>query len=124
MVISAMTEALDPELAAAYVRELSADIVGVVVLDADGARLAGPEAMATAARELPRETATYTVESGTVWVAAGPERTVVAAAGPASPAGPTALDVAAAVGSDAPSPGATQPEEPLQTAVSDVIAAT
>jgi hypothetical protein len=124
MVISAMTEALEPELAAAYVRELSADIVGVVVLDADGTRLAGPEAMAEAARELPRETATYAVDAGTVWVAVGPERTVVAAAGPASPAGPTALDAAVAVGSDVSPPDVSAPEEPLKTAVSDVIAAT
>jgi len=124
MVISAMTEALEPELAAAYVRELSADIVGVVVLDPDGARLAGPEAMATAAAALPADTATYVVPDGIVWVAKGPERTIVAASGPSFLTGPTALDIAAAAGATAAAERAEEPEERLRSAVSDVIAAT
>src|SRR3954469_21568981 len=39
-----VTAALTPELAIAYVRELSADVRAAVVLDGDGVRIAGPEA--------------------------------------------------------------------------------
>jgi hypothetical protein len=124
MVISAMTETLEPELAAAYVRELSADIVGVVVIAADGTQLAGPAPMAEAAAALPGETATYIVPEGIVWVAQGPERTIVAAAGPSSLTGTTALDIAAAAGATTVAERAEEPDEPLKSAVSDVIAAT
>jgi hypothetical protein len=44
--------ALTPALALDYLRELSADIRTGVVLDADGALLAGPEALAEPARDL------------------------------------------------------------------------
>jgi hypothetical protein len=47
-----MTTALTPALALDYVRELSADVIGGVVLDADGNLLAGPEALAGPARDL------------------------------------------------------------------------
>jgi hypothetical protein len=43
---------LTPALALDYLRELSADIRAGVVLDPDGALLAGPEALAGAARDL------------------------------------------------------------------------
>ena len=43
---------LTPQLALDYLRELSADIRAGVVLDGNGALLAGPEAMADAARDL------------------------------------------------------------------------
>lgn len=44
--------ALTPELALAYLRGLSADLLDGVVLAPDGARLAGPEPLAEAARAL------------------------------------------------------------------------
>ena len=44
--------ALTPPLALDYLRELSADIVAGVVLAPDGARLAGPDALAEPARDL------------------------------------------------------------------------
>ena len=47
-----MTPALTPELAVAYLRELSADIVDVAVLAPGGERLAGEEAVAEPARDL------------------------------------------------------------------------
>jgi hypothetical protein len=43
---------LTPQLALDYLRELSADIRAGVVLDPQGALLAGPEHLAEAAREL------------------------------------------------------------------------
>jgi len=47
-----MTTALTPALALDYVRELSADVMAGVVLDARGDLLAGPEALAEPARAL------------------------------------------------------------------------
>ena len=47
-----MTAALTPELALAYLRELSNDVRAAIVLDAAGNRLAGPEALAGPARAL------------------------------------------------------------------------
>jgi hypothetical protein len=47
-----MTSALTPELALAYLRELSGDIDAAVLLDAAGAVLAGDEPLGPAAREL------------------------------------------------------------------------
>jgi hypothetical protein len=47
-----MTPALTPARALDYLRELSADIRAGAVLGADGALLAGPEALAAPAREL------------------------------------------------------------------------
>ncbi|MEA2288330.1 MAG: hypothetical protein QOD55_327 [Solirubrobacteraceae bacterium] len=128
MVTSAMTRALDPELAAAYVHELSADVTGVIVLDPEGQRLAGPDAMEAPAQALlaalEEEGATVLLPAGIVWIVKGPERTVVAAAGPAAQPGPTALDVALAAGAAGPSFIEERPSEPLKNAASDVIAAT
>ena len=47
-----MTPALTPALALEYLHELSADIEGGVVLDADGTLLAGADELAGAARDL------------------------------------------------------------------------
>jgi hypothetical protein len=128
MVTSAMPHALEPELAAAYVRELSADVVGVVVLGPDGALLAGPEAMAgpagALAEALTEEGATFVLPAGIVWIAKAPDRTVVAAAGPAAQPGPTGLDVVAAAGSESPCFIEARPSAALKIAASDVLAAT
>src|SRR5436305_7392787 len=47
-----MTAALTPDLALAFLRELSADLTAAVVLDAAGERLAGPPALHAPARDL------------------------------------------------------------------------
>lgn len=47
-----MSRALTPALALDYVRELSADVRAAIVLDADGALLAGPPELAGPARAL------------------------------------------------------------------------
>lgn len=57
---------LTPELALAYLGELSTDIRAGVVLDARGARLAGSEALAAPARELFAAAETDLVEVDTV----------------------------------------------------------
>ena len=123
-----MTHALDPELAAAYVHELSADVRGVVVLDPDGNRLAGPEAMGAPAEALAEalteDGATVVLPTGIVWIAKAPDRTVVAAAGPAAQPGPTGLDVAVAAGASSPCFIEARPSAELKKAASDVIAAT
>lgn len=128
MVTSAMTEALEPELAAAYVHELSNDVRGVVVLDDEGNLLAGPEAMAAPAQALlaalEEDGATLLLPGGIVWIVRGPARTVVAAAGPAAQPGPTSHDVAVAAGAAGPSFIEARPSEPLRNAASDVLRAT
>jgi hypothetical protein len=47
-----MPAALTPDLALTFLRELSADITAVIVLDAAGRRLAGPPALHAPARDL------------------------------------------------------------------------
>jgi hypothetical protein len=97
-----MTDALEPDLAVAYVRELSAAVRGVIVLTDDGERLAGPEKMAEPARALLgllEGEGIVRMAEGIVWVASHGGRTLMAAAGPQALPGSTALDVAAALGS-------------------------
>lgn len=97
-----VTAALPPESALAYVRELSTDVVAVVVLGPDGALLAGPPELAGPARawlasepEAP-ELADRTA-AGIAFAARAGGHAVVAVASPASLQGPTALDVRTAV---------------------------
>ncbi len=120
-----MTSALEPDLAAAYVRELSNDVTAVLVLGPDGNHLAGPEAMVEPAQALlatlEEPAATLTTDAGTVWIARGPEQTLVATAGPSPITGPTALDLAAAAGIDTPSLGAATPAEPQRKAAQAVL---
>lgn len=96
-----MPAALSPQQAIAYVRELSADVRAVAVLDAGGAATAGPPALAAAARELlAASDATELVvrtPAGVVFVARSPACAIVAVAGPLSLVGPTALDLRAAL---------------------------
>lgn len=119
-----MTHVLAPDLAAAYVRELSADVTGVVVLDGRGKLLTGSEPMAAAARRLPAVTATYLTPHGAVWVATTGERSLIAAARTSALTGPSALDVAAALGATTDEGPPRTPTGPLARAVEDVIAAT
>src|SRR3954471_18129679 len=83
---TAMTPALTPDLAVAYVRELSADVRAVVVLDAAGERLAGPEAPAAPPPAVlagagGRADATARVAGGVVLAAATASHAIVVAAG-------------------------------------------
>lgn len=116
------TAPLEPELAAAYVHELSADVRAVAVLAADGTVLAGPPALAGLAVLL--EHGAARTEHGVVWVGRTAERTLVAVAGTQAQIGPTALDVAAVLGSDRPVEASENPSAELRTAVQHVIAAT
>ena len=78
-----MPPALTPELAVAYVRELSADVRAVAVLGADGGLLAGDAAVAIAARpllEAGEETEAVT-GSGVVCAARDDRHAIVAACG-------------------------------------------
>jgi hypothetical protein len=80
-----MTVALTPDLALAYLRELSADIRAAVLLDARGERLAGPGALAAPARTLlPDAPAALEArtESGGVFAARDGDHQLVVVTGP------------------------------------------
>lgn len=110
-----MTAPLAPELATAYVHELSADVRAVAVLSADGTVLAGNASLAPLAGLLGHGAAR--TADGAVWVARTADRTLVAVAGPGAQLGPTALDAAAAVGADSPLPTVENPARELETAL-------
>ncbi len=116
-----MTAALTPELAIAYVRELSADVRAVVVLDAEGARLAGPEALQASARALlealgEAADAALRLPGGVVVATRSADCALVAVAGPLALVGPTLLDARAAVGCTAPTSGGDAPSAAVRTA--------
>ena len=78
--------ALTPELAVEYLRELSADIRSGVVLDPEGALLAGPEHLADAARDLlggapEAEELHVSTADGAVFAARSAEHAVVVVCG-------------------------------------------
>lgn len=120
-----MTAALEPTLAAAYVHELSAAVRAVVVLDPEGARLAGPERLTGSAVAVARLLGhgVVRVSQGVAWVASGPEHTVLAVAGPTGICGPTSLDVAAAAGADRPVEALQNPSAELKKAVEELLEA-
>ncbi len=120
-----MTAALEPALAAAYVHELSADVRAVVVLDADGERLSGPEHLAAPAGALTAVLSAGIVvtDAGVVWVARGPELTLVALAGPTAQTGATGLDIAAAAGATTAVEAVKNPSPELKTAVERLLTA-
>ncbi len=123
-----MTAALTPELAIAYVRELSADVRAVVVLDAGGARLAGPAALEAAARDVifalgAASEAAIRVSEGVVFAVRTPERALVAVSGPLALRGPTLLDALAAMDSAAQSQIVGSPSAALRAAAKRAISA-
>jgi hypothetical protein len=78
-----MTTALTPALALDYVRELSADIVAGVVLDASGQRVAGDEHLAEASRALPDAALIHAkTERGQVFAARDDTYSIVVVTGP------------------------------------------
>ena len=131
-----MTAALTPELAIAYVHELSADVRAVIVLDAQGRRLAGPGAAEGAANTViaalgDAGRAAVRVPEGVVVAARTDTHALVAVSGPLALEGPTQLDAVAAVaamgaGGSRPSlqsEAAARPSEALEQAAADVISA-
>lgn len=121
-----MTGALSPDLAVAYVRELSADVQAAVALDAAGALLAGPAALHGPARELSGLLGHGIVRTGEglVVVARGPALTLVATAGRHALPGPHALDAAAAAGAATPPEVVDAPGRALYDAALNVMTAT
>lgn len=79
-----MTAALTPALALDYLHQMSADIRAAIVLDAAGNALAGPPALAAAARELLAVAPLVSARcsTGLVFGARDERHGVVAAAGP------------------------------------------
>jgi hypothetical protein len=109
-----MSAALPPDHAAAYVRELSADVRAVVVLGPDGALLAGPAALAAPVGAFLEATgdapdAAERTPDGVVVAARTSTHAVVAVAGPLALDGPTAADVRTAVEALAPVPAPAPP---------------
>jgi hypothetical protein len=97
-----MTAALSPELAIAYVRELSADVKAAVVLAANGAVLAGDTDLAPAAVAFAEALSDHTdavvhTEAGIVFGAKTATHSLLVVASPLSLEGPTRLDTRAAV---------------------------
>jgi hypothetical protein len=94
-----MTAALSPDLAIAYVREMSADVRAAVVIGADGAVLAGDAALADAATAFaaPGTAGSRRTAGGVVAVAATTAHTLLVVSGPLAFEGPTLLDVRTAV---------------------------
>ena len=95
-----MPPALTPALAVAYVRELSADVRAVAVLDAGGAVLAGDEAVARAAAPLlaAGPELEHVTDRGVVCVARDDRHALVAACGRFALPGVVRSDLRAALG--------------------------
>jgi hypothetical protein len=98
-----MDPALTPDLALAYLRELSADVRAGVVLDAQGARLAGPRALADVAAEV-RAAASAQTElelrsaDGWVFAARSPAHFLLVVTAPLALAGLVRHDLRAVLG--------------------------
>jgi hypothetical protein len=125
-----MTAVLTPDLALAYLRELSADIRAAVLLDAHGERLAGPDTLAAPARALlrdaPPELEAHT-DAGTVFAARDDRHQLVAVTGPFALPGLTRHDlrtVLRALGGEELREGReAAPSEPPQQAVEALLEA-
>jgi hypothetical protein len=127
-----MPPALTPELAVAYVRELSADVRAVAVLDAAGAMLAGEEDVAAAAAPLLAAGAEleHVTPRGVVCLARDDRHALVAACGRFAIPGLVRADLRAALGGLRGGPPAPPAErvrgdapEALQQAADAVISA-
>ncbi|MEA2172338.1 MAG: hypothetical protein QOF76_5638 [Solirubrobacteraceae bacterium] len=123
-----MTGALTPDLAIAYVRELSADVRAAVVLDPAGERVAGDTRLAPAARAAAAAlrgaaavaASTHLDDRGIVTVVVTADHTLLVISGPLAFEGPTLIDAraaAAAMTQMAPETIAAAPPETLKSAV-------
>jgi hypothetical protein len=128
-----MPAALTPDLALAFLRELSADVTAAVVLDAAGERLAGPAGLHAAARDLlaaappgPAELHGRT-SAGAVFAARDGAHQLVVATGPLALPGVARHDLRAALAAlagERPGAGAhTTPIEAPRNAVERLLAA-
>jgi hypothetical protein len=125
-----MTVALTPDLALAYLRELSADLRAAVLLDAHGERLAGPAALAAPARELLRDAPAELearTDAGGVFAARDERHQLVAVTGPFALSGLTRHDLRTALqalgGAALREPSDTPSSEPSRQAVEALLAA-
>jgi hypothetical protein len=115
-------DALAPDLVLRYLRELSADQIGAVVLAADGSLLAGPQALAEPARALiaavPGTTPEIAVtgEAGSVFAARDAAHAVVVACTAHALGGLVLHDLRTALGDLAGAPAAAA-AEPLRATV-------
>jgi hypothetical protein len=121
--LTAMTASLTPALALEFITALSADIRAAIVLGAGGERLAGPPALAAAARALPEapphlEGATA---DGAVFAARDERHTIVVVTGPFALPRVTRLDLETALfalgGQTSPTGPPERLEDPLVSAV-------
>jgi hypothetical protein len=110
-----MTAALTPELALAYIRELSADYLGGAVLDAHGRRLAGDPALAA---DVHGEGATA---RGRVFAARSATHAIVVVTTPRALPGPTRRDVRTALAALTGQDPLQSPREPLEPAVVNAL---
>ncbi len=114
-----MTAALTPDLALAYIRELSADYLAGVVLDAHGEALAGAQELAPLAREIAgTEGAT---SRGRVFAARDATHTIVVATTPRALPGPTRRDVRTALRALGGESAQETPFTPIQDAVVNAL---
>ncbi len=114
-----MPPALTPELALAYVRELSADVRAVVALSGSGERLAGDAGVAAAARALlgaapDAAELEIVTANGVACAVRGTRHSLVAACGPFALPGVVRQDLRAALG--ALEPDASPPAAPAADA--------
>ena len=124
-----MLPALTPELAVAYVRELSADVRAVAVLAADGTLLAGDAAVAAAARPLlgAGAEAEAVSASGVVCTARDDRHALVAACGRFALPAVVRSDLRAALAGlagTAPQPSPARAADPPGSALPEAAAAT
>jgi hypothetical protein len=111
-----MTAALTPELALAYIRDLSADYLAGAVLDAHGQRLAGDSALAAA--DVHGEGATA---RGRVFAARSATHAIVVVTSPRALPGPTRRDVRTALSALSGQDPLQTPGEPLEPALVNAL---
>jgi hypothetical protein len=92
-----MTAALTPDLALAYIRELSADVLDGIVLGADGSRLAGNPALHTPAQAFLEAGGEGATARGKAFAVRGERHSIVVVTGPFALPRVVARDVRAAV---------------------------
>ena len=117
-----MTTALTPALALDYVRELSADVVAGVVLDASGECLAGDEHLAEASRALPDAASIHgETEHGQVFAARDDTHSIVVVTGPFALARVTRRDLLTALSALGGQTGPSGAETTLPEAVTRAL---
>jgi hypothetical protein len=109
------TAALTPDLALAYIRELSADYLGGAVLDAQGNLLAGD---AKLAKDVHGEGETA---NGKLFGARTPTHAIVVVTSPGALSGPTRRDIRTALSAMSGESPLEPPQEPLDPALVNAL---